>query len=77
MALLGLQGVRGGVGTTSLTAAPAWRLQILGDNVLDIDATPDNLLRRSFNVYFAHHGVWAPSCLDSPTWRVLGLRLPS
>ncbi|HAT0787820.1 TPA: cell division protein, partial [Salmonella enterica subsp. enterica serovar Typhimurium] len=49
MAILGLQGVRGGVGTTSLTAALAWALQILGENVLVIDASPDNLLRMSFN----------------------------
>lgn len=48
MAILGLQGVRGGVGTTSLTAALAWALQILGENVLVIDASPDNLLRMSF-----------------------------
>ncbi len=33
MAILGLQGVRGGVGTTSLTAALARALQILGENV--------------------------------------------
>ena len=30
MAILGLQGVRGGVGTTSVTAALAWSLQLLG-----------------------------------------------
>lgn len=32
MAILGLQGVRGGVGTTSITSALAWALQILGEN---------------------------------------------
>ena len=30
MAILGLQGIRGGVGTTSITAALAWALQLLG-----------------------------------------------
>ena len=30
MAVLGLQGVRGGVGTTTITAALAWSLQMLG-----------------------------------------------
>ncbi|STI93605.1 cell division protein [Escherichia coli] len=34
MAVLGLQGVRGGVGTTTITAALAWSLQMLGENVL-------------------------------------------
>lgn len=31
MAVLGLQGVRGGVGTTTITAALAWSLQMLGE----------------------------------------------
>lgn len=38
MAILGLQGIRGGVGTTSITAALAWALQLLGETVLAIDA---------------------------------------
>lgn len=38
MAILGLQGVRGGVGTTSITAALAWSLQLLGESVLVIGA---------------------------------------
>lgn len=45
MAILGLQGIRGGVGTTSITAALAWALQLLGETVLAIDASPDNMLR--------------------------------
>ncbi|EPO6761336.1 cellulose biosynthesis protein BcsQ [Salmonella enterica] len=77
MAILGLQGVRGGVGTTSLTAALAWALQILGENVLVIDASPDNLLRMSFNVDFVHQGGWARSLLDGQDWRDAGLRYNS
>lgn len=77
MAILGLQGVRGGVGTTSITAALAWALQILGENVLVIDACPDNLLRMSFNVDFAHQGGWARSLLDGQDWRDAGLRYTS
>lgn len=73
MAILGLQGVRGGVGTTSLTAALAWALQILGENVLVIDASPDNLLRMSFNVDFVHQGGWARSLLDGQDWRDAGV----
>ena len=34
MAVLGLQGVGGGVGTTTITAALAWSLQMLGENVV-------------------------------------------
>ncbi|EAN6867885.1 cellulose biosynthesis protein BcsQ [Salmonella enterica] len=77
MAILGLQGVRGGVETTSLTAALAWALQILGENVLVIDASPDNLLRMSFNVDFVHQGGWARSLLDGQDWRDAGLRYTS
>lgn len=77
MAILGLQGVRGGVGTTSLTAALAWALQILGENVTVIDASPDNLLRMSFNVDFVHQGGWARSLLDGQDWRDAGLRYTS
>lgn len=77
MAILGLQGVRGGVGTTSITSALAWALQILGENVLVIDASPDNLLRMSFNVDFVHQGGWARSLLDGQDWRDAGLRYTS
>ncbi|HFZ8994690.1 TPA: cellulose biosynthesis protein BcsQ [Citrobacter freundii] len=74
MAILGLQGVRGGVGTTSITAALGWALQILGENVLVVDACPDNLLRMSFNVDFAHRDGWARALLDGRDWRDAGLR---
>ncbi|MDI9802577.1 cellulose biosynthesis protein BcsQ [Citrobacter koseri] len=74
MSILGLQGVRGGVGTTSITSALAWALQILGENVLVVDASPDNLLRMSFNVDFAHRDGWARALLDGEDWRDAGLR---
>ena len=38
MAILGLQGIRGGVGTTSITAALGWSLHMLGEAVLLVDA---------------------------------------
>ena len=77
MAILGLQGVRGGVGTTSITAALAWSLQLLGESVLVIDTCPNNLLRMSFNVDFAHQGGWARALLDGKDWRDAGLRYTS
>ncbi|WP_149452088.1 cellulose biosynthesis protein BcsQ [Escherichia albertii] len=77
MAVLGLQGVRGGVGTTTITAALAWSLQMLGENVLVVDASPDNLLRLSFNVDFAHRLGWARAMLDGQDWRDAGLRYTS
>ncbi len=77
MAILGLQGVRGGVGTTSVTAALAWSLQLLGESVLVIDACADNLLRMSFNVDFTRTEGWARALLDDKDWRDAGLRYTS
>ncbi|WP_256937451.1 cellulose biosynthesis protein BcsQ, partial [Enterobacter chuandaensis] len=77
MAILGLQGVRGGVGTTSVTAALAWSLQLLGESVLVIDACADNLLRMSFNVDFTREEGWARALLDDKDWRDAGLRYTS
>lgn len=79
MAILGLQGVRGGVGTTSVTAALAWSLQLLGESVLVIDACADNLLRMSFNVDFSREEGWARALLDDlmiKTGRMRGCAIP-
>lgn len=69
--------MRGGVGTTTITAALAWSLQMLGENVLVVDACPDNLLRLSFNVDFTHRQGWARAMLDGQDWRDAGLRYTS
>lgn len=74
MAILGLQGIRGGVGTTSITAALAWSLQLLGESVLVIDACPDNMLRLSFNDDIDRESGWARAVLDGHDWRDAGLR---
>lgn len=68
MAIIGLQGLRGGVGTTSITAALGWSLQQLGESVLVVDASPDNLLRLNFNIDFAQNGGWARALLDNQNW---------
>ncbi|MEL4015353.1 cellulose biosynthesis protein BcsQ [Dryocola clanedunensis] len=68
MAIIGLQGLRGGVGTTSITAALGWSLQQLGESVLVVDASPDNLLRLYFNIEFAETGGWARALLDNRDW---------
>ena len=74
MAILGLQGVRGGTGVTSITAALAWALQLLGESVLAIDASPDNMLRFFFNTDVHHQDGWARALLDGRDWRDAGLR---
>lgn len=73
MAVPGLQGVRGGVGTTTITVALAWSLQILGENVLMVDACLDNLLCLSFSIDFTHRQGWARAMLDGQDWRDAGL----
>ncbi|XTZ38593.1 cellulose biosynthesis protein BcsQ [Salmonella enterica] len=77
MTILGLQGIRGGVGTTSITAALAWSLQSLGESVLVIDACPDNLLRLSFNIDFDSDAGWARALIDGKEWRDAGMRYTS
>ncbi|MEB7557152.1 cellulose biosynthesis protein BcsQ [Kluyvera cryocrescens] len=74
MAILGLQGIRGGVGATSITAALAWSLQLLGESVLVIDACPDNMLRLSFNDDIDRHSGWARAVIDGQDWRDTALR---
>lgn len=77
MAILGLQGLRGGTGTTSLTAALGWALQSLGEKVIIVDACPDNMLRYFFNDNIAHRDGWARALLDGKDWRDAGLRYTS
>ncbi len=50
---------------------------MLGENVLVVDACPDNLLRLSFNVDFTHRQGWARAMLDGQDWRDAGLRYTS
>jgi cellulose biosynthesis protein BcsQ len=54
------------VGTTSITAALAWALQLLGETVLAIDASPDNMLR-FFSTSISHRDGWARALLDGAT----------
>ncbi|MCL7652362.1 cellulose biosynthesis protein BcsQ [Klebsiella pneumoniae] len=85
MAILGLQGVRGGTGVTSITAALAWALQLLGESVLAIDASPGNLLRLFFYTDIPLRAGWARALchgrgggaralVDGRGWREGGLR---
>lgn len=74
MAIIALQGLRGGVGTTSITAALAWGLQQLGESVLVIDVTPANLLRMHFNTDFTHTNGWARAEFDGTAWQDAALR---
>lgn len=74
MPVIALQGVRGGTGATSVTAALAWALQQLGESVLAIDLSPDNLLRLHFNMPFELSRGWARAQLDGSDWRQGAMR---
>ncbi|CNI37314.1 cellulose biosynthesis protein BcsQ [Yersinia vastinensis] len=74
MPVLALQGIRGGIGTTSVTAALAWALQQLGESVLVIDFSPENLLRLHFNMHFEQPRGWARAEIDGEGWRSGAMR---
>ncbi|HDL7762641.1 TPA: cellulose synthase operon protein YhjQ [Yersinia enterocolitica] len=74
MPVLALQGVRGGIGTTSVTAALAWALQQLDESVLVIDFSPDNLLRLHFNMSFEQSRGWARAEVDGEGWQQGAMR---
>lgn len=56
MTIVALQGLHGGVGTTSTAAALGWALHRLGKRVLVVDATPDDQLAMHFNLPLSERG---------------------
>lgn len=74
MTVIALQGIRGGVGVTSVVASLAWALRQLGDTVLAIDFSPDNLLRLHFNTPWADGRGWARAEADGTPWQQSALR---
>lgn len=68
MISLSLQGVRGGVGVTSLLAAMGHALHALGERVILVDLCPENLLRLHFNLAVSESGGWARAMLDGQPW---------
>lgn len=65
---ISVQGIRGGVGSTSILAGLAYALQDMGKRVLLIDMTPSNLLRLHFNVPYMDNRGWARAQLDGQDW---------
>lgn len=76
MPVLALQGVRGGTGATSVTAALAWALHQLGESVIAMDLSPANQLRLHFNTPFAEVNGWMRAVLDGDSERPVALRYP-
>jgi cellulose synthase operon protein YhjQ len=76
MPVLALQGVRGGTGTTSVTAALAWALQQLGESTIVIDWSPSNQLRLHFNTPHGEGRGWMRAMLDGDDPQHVALRYP-
>lgn len=74
MTVIALQGVRGGTGTSSLTAAFAWALSQLGESVIAVDLSPHNLLRMHFNMPFEQPRGWLRAAFDNGPWQQSALR---
>lgn len=63
MAIVALQGLRGGAGTSSVTAGLAWALHQLGERVLVVDFCPSNQLRWHFNGPVSATDGWASAAV--------------
>lgn len=66
---LSLQGVRGGVGVTTLVAALGQALRALGERVLLVEGSPDHLLGLHLGLSVAETRGWARAQLDGTDWR--------
>ncbi|WP_172731903.1 cellulose biosynthesis protein BcsQ [Pluralibacter gergoviae] len=77
MPVLVLQGVRGGVGTSSLTAALGWALQVLGESAIVVDACPNNMLLFFFNDDIHRDAGWARALIDGTPWQDAGMSYTS
>lgn len=66
--VVGFSGLRGGVGTTSMTALLAAALHHSGQSVLVVDLNDSDLLRLHFNVPYADAQGWAAVFWDGGHW---------
>ncbi|MGX9721143.1 cellulose biosynthesis protein BcsQ [Stenotrophomonas acidaminiphila] len=66
---LSLQGVRGGVGVTTMTAALGHALHAQGERVLLVEGNPDHLLGLHLGLPAAEARGWARAWLDGDDWR--------
>ncbi|MGK3129466.1 cellulose biosynthesis protein BcsQ [Pantoea sp. C8B4] len=69
MPVIALQGLRGGCGATSLSAALGWALNALQESVLVIDFSASNQLAAHFNLALNHTQGWVPALLEQQPWQ--------
>lgn len=68
MRTIALQGLRGGVGTTSVVAMLADALHQSGQSVLMVDMSTHDMLRLHFNVPFDDPSGWTQAYQDQEPW---------
>ena len=66
---LSLQGVRGGVGVTTMVVALGHALHAQGERVLLVECSPDHLLGLHLGLPVAETRGWARALLDDADWR--------
>lgn len=76
MALMALQGIRGGVGTSSLCAGLGWALSALGEQVLLIDGSPVSQLGMHFNLPVQAEQGWMQALCHGGDWLQSARRYP-
>jgi len=74
MPIIALQGLRGGGGATSLSAALGWALNALQSSVLTIDFSPVNQLAAHFNMPLDNPQGWALALQQQQPWQHSALR---
>ncbi|MCZ4059652.1 cellulose biosynthesis protein BcsQ [Pantoea sp. LMR881] len=74
MPVVAIQGLRGGTGATSLTAALSWALTSLGEAVLAIDCCVENQLAAHFNAPLDAPRGWMQALLEGERWQESALR---
>ncbi|WNN44435.1 MULTISPECIES: cellulose biosynthesis protein BcsQ [Winslowiella] len=74
MPIIALQGLRGGTGASSVTAALAWAFNQLGEEVLAMDFSSSNQLALHFNAPVGLTRGWMRGALDSDDWQQSALR---
>ncbi|MGK3144017.1 cellulose biosynthesis protein BcsQ [Pantoea sp. C2G6] len=77
MPQIALQGIRGGVGATSLCAGLGWALRALGESVLLIDGSPVSQLGVHFNLPVPAEEGWMQALSEGEGWQQSARRYPA